>query len=97
MKGRPPMADKSPKVETPPAPWAEWMKGLTSYTDQSRRAFARVAIDGIETTVDNAIQFERRIAEVIPLDWVREAIVVRTTVADEVKAAWVKAARAAVA
>jgi hypothetical protein len=91
------MADKSPKVETAPAPWAEWMKGMTSYTEQSRRAFARLAIDGIETTVDNAIQLERRMAEVIPLDWVREAIVVRTTVADEVKTAWVKAARAAVA
>jgi hypothetical protein len=91
------MVDKSAKVETPPAAWAEWMKGLTTYSDQSRRAFARVAIDGIETTVDNAIQFERRVAEVIPVDWVREAIVVRTTVADEVKTAWVKAVRAAVA
>jgi hypothetical protein len=93
------MAEKTPKAETvtAPAPWTEWMKGLTSYTEQSRRAFARVAIDGIETTVDNAIQFERRVADAIPVDWVREAIVVRTTVADEVKTAWVKAARAAVA
>jgi hypothetical protein len=97
MERRPPMVDKSPKVETAPAPFAEWLKDLTTYSEQSRRAFARVAIDGVETTVDNAIQFERRIAEVIPVDWVREAIVVRTTVADEVKAAWVKAARAAVA
>jgi hypothetical protein len=91
------MTDKSPKVETPPAPWTEWMKGLAGYTEQSRRAYARLAIDGIETTVDNAIEFERRLAEVIPVDWMREAIVVRTTVADEVKTAWVKAARAAVA
>jgi len=91
------MVDKSPKADAASAPWTEWMKGLTSYGEQSRRAYARVAIDGIENTVGNAIQFERRIAEVIPLDWLLEAIVVRTTVADEVKTAWVKAARAAVA
>ena len=91
------MVDKSPKADAAPAPWTEWMKGLSSYSEQSRRAYARLAIDGIETTVGKAIQFERRFAEAIPLDWLREAIVVRTTVADEVKTAWVKAARAAVA
>jgi hypothetical protein len=91
------MAEKSPKPEpAAPAPWSEWMKELADYTQESRRAFARLAIDGIETTVDNAITFERRFAEVVPVEWMREAIVVRTTVADEVKSAWVKAARAAV-
>jgi hypothetical protein len=91
------MAAKRSTEDPAPAPWNEWVKGLLSYSEQSRRAFARLAIDGVETTVDNAIQFERRMAEVVPLDWVREAIVVRATVADEVKTAWAKAARAAVA
>jgi len=92
------MADKSPKPDpaATAAPWSEWMKELATYAQESRRAFARLAIDGVETTVDNAIIFERRAAEVLPMQWMREATVVRTTVADEVKSAWVKAARAAV-
>jgi hypothetical protein len=89
------MSDKTTKVPEASTAWAEWTRAWEPLTERSR-SFARLAIDGIEAAVDNAIAFERNVGNVVPFDWVREAIVVRTTLADEAKAAWVKVARAVV-
>jgi hypothetical protein len=59
----------------------------------ARREFAEQSLQNLEQTVDSIIEFERKIAEAIPVDWIREVMVVRTAVVNEAKTAYVRAAR----
>jgi hypothetical protein len=85
----------SEKTQTPTQPADRWNDLAASVTN-ARQDFVEVSLTGFEQTVDAILAHERKLAEAIPVDWLREAMVVRAAVLDEAKTAYLRFARSLV-
>jgi hypothetical protein len=83
------------KTQAPGRPADRWTDVVTGLTN-ARRDFAELSLNAFEQTADRMLEHERKLAEAIPLDWLREAMIVRTSVLTEAKAAYLRVARSLV-
>lgn len=79
------------------APLYNQVRELAECATAARRAFADVALTGFEQTLDNVVEYERRVADVIDLDWLKEVVVVRGAFINEFKTAYLRLAHAVLA
>ncbi len=78
-------------------PTSERFGDLTQYWCETHRDVARFSLDSFEQAADAVLGYERRAVESVQPDWLREALVVRITLLDEAKSAYLRAARALLA
>jgi hypothetical protein len=59
------------------------------------QAFGQLALDNYERGVATFVEFEQKAAEATPVGWIKTAVSAHATLVQDVNAAYLKAARAA--